>query len=154
MDTASPSSTASQTDNPSAMQHTFQERHRLADFRFRRTPDGRCTAEVALEWEGNVARGTASGLSNPNTDLRVSAEAALQALDTLTEQRFGFEVVGVKSVRVFDATVTIVSIGTKRGAAPRRILGVALVEQDQARGAVLAVLNATNRVFTNYLALR
>jgi hypothetical protein len=128
-----------------------RERLRFADFRFTRTPDGRCHVEVALELEGTLVRGVGSGLSSAQVDLRVAAEAALQALETFTERTFGFELIGVKAVRAFDANVIIVSIGTRMGQAPRRLLGVALVEADQARGAVLSVLNATNRVLGNFI---
>ncbi|HEU4565132.1 MAG TPA: hypothetical protein VFS05_10805 [Gemmatimonadaceae bacterium] len=131
-----------------------RERLRLADYRFARTPDGRCSAEIALELEGTEVRGRSSGLSNPLVDLRVAAEATLQALQSYTEGSYGLELIGVKAVRAFDANVIIVSVAMKQGAGPRRLLGVALVEEDPARGAVLAVLNATNRVLGNFITTR
>jgi hypothetical protein len=129
-------------------------RLRFADFRFARTPDGRCSAEVALEWEGTIVRGRGSGLSNATVDLRVAADATIQALDEFTERRYGFVLLGVKAVRAFDANVIIVAVTTRLGQDPRQLLGVALVEGDPARGAVLAVLNATNRVLGNFIATR
>ena len=64
--------------NPSSPQELQQHRQRLrfSDFKFHRTPGGRCTAEVELEWiEGIKVRGSASGQSSPTVDLRVAAEA-------------------------------------------------------------------------------
>lgn len=135
-------------------QNVRRERLRLADYRFVRTPDGRCSTEVALELEGTVVRGRSSGLSNPLVDLRVAAEATIQALQAYTEGCYGLELIGVKAVRAFDANVIIVSVAMKQGEGPRRLLGVALVEEDPARGAVLAVLNATNRVLGNFITTR
>ena len=59
----------------------------------------------------------------------------------------------MKSIRVFDANVIIVSI-SNRGAGPVKLLGSCLVENDPVRGAVVAVLGATNRVLGNFIAMR
>jgi hypothetical protein len=64
-----------------------------------------------------------------------------------------FELVGVKAIRAFDATVVIVSVANRRDG-PSRLLGSCLVENDPVRGAVLAVLSATNRVLGNFIATR
>jgi hypothetical protein len=132
-----------------------RERLRFTDFRFRRTSDGRCTAEVELEWmDGVKVLGAASGQSSPTVDLRVAADAALRALERFAEQSILFELIGVKAVRAFDATVVIVSVATKKGEGPPRLLGSALAESDTVRGSVVAVLNATNRVLGNFIATR
>lgn len=131
-----------------------RERLRFTDFVFRRTADGRCSAEVELEWtEGHKVRGAASGQSSPTVDLRVAADAALRAIESFGEGALGFELIGVKSIRAFDATVVIVSV-TNRREGPRRLLGAVLVEDDPVRGAVVAVLSATNRVLGNFIATR
>jgi hypothetical protein len=144
----------SQSSSTAAPAQGKRERLRFSDFRFRRTSDGRCSAEVELEWvAGQRVCGKASGQSSPTVDLRVAAEAALRALETFTEGTMAFELIGVKSIRAFDATVVIVSIVNKREG-PRRLLGSCLVEDDPVRGAVLAVLSATNRVLGNFIATR
>ena len=136
-------------------QDARRERLRFADFVFARTPDGRCHAEVSLEWIDEVrVRGQASGLSSEIVDLRVAAEATLRALEAFTDGAVGFELTGVKSVRAFDASVIIVSIVSKADGTPRRLLGVCLVETNPVRGAALAVLNATNRVLGNFVSTR
>ncbi|MGH7520046.1 MAG: hypothetical protein ACREMI_02085 [Gemmatimonadales bacterium] len=64
-----------------------------------------------------------------------------------------FELLGVKAVRAFDATVVIVSLSARAEQATR-LVGSCLTETDPPRGAALAVLNATNRLLGNYLATR
>lgn len=132
-----------------------RERLRFADFKFNRTPDGRCSALVGLDWtDGSSATGSASGQSSPMVDLRVAAEATLRALDLFTKNIYAFELIGVKAVRAFDANVIIVSVSLKQGPGPTRVIGACLVEEDLVRGAALAVLNATNRVLGNFIATR
>jgi hypothetical protein len=131
-----------------------RERLRFTDFRFQRTTDGRCTAEVELEWlDGVKVCGTASGQSSATVDLRVAADAALRAIERFSDNVLQFELVGVKSIRAFDANVIIVSIANK-GTGPARLLGSCLVENDPVRGAVVAVLSATNRMLGNFIATR
>src|SRR5438445_582944 len=70
------------------------------------------------------------------------------------ELQVGFELLGVKAVRAFDATVVIVSLSVRTEGKAARMVGSYLTEGDATRGAALAVLNATNRVLGNYFATR
>ena len=111
--------------------------------------------EVELEWEDGVkVCGSASGQSSELADLRIAAEAALRTIELFSQQAFAFELIGVKTVRGFDATVVMVAVDIKQGEGPRRLLGAVLAEDDTARGAVLATLNATNRVLGSFIANR
>lgn len=152
------SSPMSQSDNPPSAFSQAQlkrERLRFSEFFFRRTPDGRCSAEVELEWvEGAKVRGKSAGQSSATVDLRVAAEAALRAIEIFSDHALQFEILGVKAIRAFDASVIIVSIVVKRGEGPRKLLGACLVEDDPVRGAAVAVLNATNRVLGNFISTR
>jgi predicted RNase H-like nuclease (RuvC/YqgF family) len=66
-----------------------------------------------------------------------------------------FELLGVKAVRAFDATVVIVSLATHGGeSSDQRVVGSVLTEVDPGRAAALAVLNATNRILGNRLFMR
>ena len=131
-----------------------RERLRFSDFRFQRTTDGRCMAEVELEWvDGIKIRGSASGQSSATVDLRVAAEATLRALEQFANGALAFELIGVKAIRAFDANVVIVSVANRK-AGPQRLLGSCLVEGDPVRGAAVAVLSATNRVMGNFIATR
>lgn len=152
-----PAASESAADAPGAAAPPIpvkRERLRFSHFGFQRSTDGRCTAEVELEWvDGIRVRGYASGQSSPTVDLRVAAEAALRAIERFGQGGLAFELLGVKAIRAFDANVIIVSVAN-RGSGPTRLLGSCLVEDDPVRGAVVAVLSATNRVLGNFIATR
>jgi hypothetical protein len=129
------------------------DRLRFGSFTFTRSPAGRVIAQVELEHEGKRVVGRAEGQSSPVGDLRLGAEAAMQAVDVFSQGGLGLELMGVKLVRAFDANVVIVSC-TQRTARGTRLVGCYLADRDAVRGAALAVLNATNRVLGNYLSTR
>lgn len=131
-----------------------RERLRFADFSFTRTPSGQCSAEVSLEWDNAMYTGRSIGQSSPLGDFRVSAEAALRALEDFTKDVMHFELLGIKHVRAFDSNLLIVSVSLREDSQLTRLVGCYLAETDTRRGAAMAVLNATNRVLGNYLATR
>jgi hypothetical protein len=131
-----------------------RERLRFADFAFTRSPSGQCSAEVRLEWDNCMYVGTAIGQSSPLGDFRVSAEAALRALEDFTKDAMHFELLGIKHVRAFDSNLLIVSVSLREESQLTRLVGCYLAETDTRRGAAMAVLNATNRVLGNYIATR
>lgn len=132
-----------------------RERLRFANFSFQRTPSGRCHAEVELEWlDGERITGKADGVGSTVGDLRLAADAALRALEMFSKDALAFELVGVKTMRAFDANIVIVSVIVLRGGGPRRLLGCHLAEDDALRAAVVATLHATNRILGNFIATR
>jgi hypothetical protein len=142
-------------ENPISALQIKRERLRFSAFRFVRTPSGLCTAEVELEWvDGVTVVGRASGQSSPMGDLRVAAEAALKALESFAGGALSFELAGIKALRAFDANIVIVAVGLRKGEGPQRLLGAYLAESDPVRAAVVAVLNATNRLLGNFIATR
>ena len=131
-----------------------RERLRFSEFSFTRTPAGVCVAEVELEWNpGSRFRGRSEGQSSPLGDLRIAAEAAMRALEAFSKGELAFELIGVKMVRAFDANLIIVSLAMRGSPTPTRLLGCYLAEGDIARGAATAVLNATNRLLGNFIAV-
>ena len=131
------------------------DRLRFHDFTFQRLPNGRCRAKVVLMWsDGREFVGQADGVTSQAGELRCSAVAAAEALTRAVEPRLDFEVLGVKAVRAFDATVVIVSLAARADSQATRLVGSNLTETDPPRGAALAVLNATNRILGNYLVTR
>jgi hypothetical protein len=147
------SSSTSHEEQPITQRELKRERLRFTNFRFSRSPSGQCRADVELEWlEGVRVNGSASGQSSPMGDLRIAAEAALRALESFSAGALQLELLGIKAVRAFDASVVIVSVGVKKGDGPPRLLGSYLAERDSLRGAVIAVLGATNRVLGNFIA--
>ncbi len=127
-----------------------RERLRFAAFDFRRLPSGGCQARVELEWAaGQRYVGVAEGIGSAAGVLRCAAQAALRAIEASIEGRMRFELLGVKALRAFDATVVIVSLATHVEKEGRRIVGSYLTDDGRERGAALAVLNATNRLLGN-----
>ena len=134
---------------------TGGERLRFQHFEFQRLASGRCRATVVLAWgDGREFRGESQGVISQAGELRCCAQATVEALAQVVQPKLGFELLGVKAVRAFDATVVIVSLSARQEARESRLVGACLAETDAPRGAALAVLNATNRILGNVVATR
>lgn len=142
-----------QSPQPTEAPPSRSERLRFGSFTFTRSPAGRCIVQVELDFNGKRFVGRTEGQSSPIGDLRLGAEAAMQAVESFAQGALGLELMGVKLVRAFDANVVIVSC-TQRSARGTRLVGCYMADRDAVRGSALAVLNATNRVLGNYLATR
>ncbi len=83
-------------------------------------------------------------------ELRAAAHAALQALGAATNGSLLLELIGVKAVRVFDTWVIIAAARGENDGEALRLTGSFTCEEerDVAKGAVMALMNATNRVLT------
>jgi hypothetical protein len=124
-----------------------RERLRFSSFTFKRSPSAFCIAEVELEWiDGERHNGRAEGVTSPYSDLRLASEATLRAIAAFAHGEIAFELIGVKALRAFDANVVIVSVLARQAGGDRRLLGCHLADEDSLRSAVLATLQATNRV--------
>lgn len=133
---------------------TRRVRLRFADFAFTLAQSGQCSAEVTLEWDGELHVGRSIGQSSPLGDFRVAAEATLRALEDFVKEVMHFELLGVRHVRAFDANLLVVSVSLREDSQLTRLVGCYLAETDTRRGAAMAVLNATNRALGNYIATR
>ena len=130
-------------------------RLRFTGFRFQRSHAGQCSAEVQLTWtDGQTVTGRADGQSSPLGDYRIAAEAALNAIGGFTGDAIRFELIGVKAVKAFDASLVVVSINAHRADGLAKLLGCVLAEHDPIKGAALSVLNATNRLIGNTVSTR
>lgn len=131
-----------------------RERLKFADFEFRSFSDGTCRSRVLLEAPGGTEHeGRSEGLANVEGELRCGANAALRALRGVLSEEVSLELAGTKAVRAFDGTVVIVAIRARDPDGHSRLLGVySTPGEDRARGAALAVLNATNRLLGNYIS--
>jgi hypothetical protein len=108
-----------------------------------------------LSWgDGRQFTGESEGVISQAGELRCCAQATVRALERVVQPQLGFELLGVKAVRAFDATVVIVSLSARQEARASRLVGAYLAESDAPRGAALAVLNATNRILGNFFATR
>jgi hypothetical protein len=145
-------------DTPEAVvtrEQLRRERLRLVRVDAKHTMTGYCVVEVELEWMGgDRVVGRAEGQASTAGDLRIAALATIAALEKFGDGALAFELTGIKAIRAFDANIVIVSLGVQRGPGPQRLLGSYLAEADPIRSAVIAVLNATNRVLGNYITTR
>lgn len=145
-------------DDRAASAGQRRERLRFTRFSFERTPTARCSAEVELEYQpGDSVVGRAEGIAAPLGDVRLAAEATLRAIERFARGTLRFDLLGVKQMRAFDANVVIVSVLCVSGEGrdqERRLLGCHLADEDPLRGAVIATLQATNRMLGNAIATR
>jgi hypothetical protein len=138
----------SESDRPVPELTGFEPRRvRLVALRAHRAPSGQCRAEVELQRaDGERVVGAREGRAIALGDLRIVAEATLEALHRVATTGHRFELLGVKTVRAFDETVVLAQVALVAGRGPTRLVGAAMGDDDLPRAAVLAVLNATNRV--------
>lgn len=135
---------------PEASDLRRHERLRFVGFAFDRLANGRCRAQVTLEWEPSAQFvGAEEGLGSEAGELRCSASATLKAIEQAVGGAVRFELLGVKAVRAFDTNVLIVSLVSHHEGRPQRLVGSFLAEERPERGAAVAVLNATNRLLGN-----
>ena len=137
-------------------EHQPRERARLVEAQLVRGTDNLAQAEVVLEWRAVEYRGRASDVGLGTMDLRVCALATLDALQQLLGERTSLRLVGVKSIKAFDDTVAIVAVSAHDPIAKeeRRLVGTSPVpEGDTPTGVARALLNATNRLFGNFLSV-
>jgi hypothetical protein len=134
----------------------FQDRLRFAEFELDRLPNGRCRARVVLTWKQTERfSGECEGLASQAGELRCAAQATVDALSEAVRGAMGFELLGVKAVRAFDANVVIVSLALPNESPGQRLVGCYLTpDADPSKGAALAVLNATNRILGNRIFTR
>lgn len=123
-------------------------RLRFEEFSLDRFPDGRCRARVRLEWiEGKVFVGESDGTQTLEGELRAGAQAAVLAATDGARGTVRFTLRGVKAIRAFDSWIIVVSVGAAGEIEHRRLIGAyPSEEREMARGAALAVMDATNRV--------
>ena len=127
-----------------------QQRVRLLDVGRSVQPDGRVSVDVELEWAGEHFHGRAEDAGGEAIELRTAAAAALTALRAVARGPLDARIVGVKSVRAFDADLVVVSV-VQASAPARSLVGTASGTGQPTRAAAMAVLQALNRVMGNYL---
>lgn len=129
-----------------------RRRVRFLNLQVERPRAGHLQAKATLEWNERVYEGRAEGESGPAGDLRVCSQATLHALEEVLEGVMSFQLVGIKSSRIFDDDMVAVLVYAT-DMPDRRLVGTSMVaEGEPCRAASLAVLNATNRTLGNYLS--
>src|SRR2546430_14409909 len=131
------------------------ERLRFKGFDFQRLASGRCRATVVLASpDGREFTGESEGIISQAGELRCGAAATVRALERVVQPTLAFELLGVKAVRAFDATVVIVSLSARQEARASRLVGAYLAQTDAPRGAALAAFDGTNRILGHFFATR
>jgi len=116
------------------------------------TPDSGCRVRVELEWVGSAAfEGHGSGNATPEGRMLAGAAAAIEALQAASGDAVRLELRGAKRVRAFDSLLVIIAVRASGDDRRHDLIGSTVAPGgDITRGAVLSVLDATNRVLERY----
>jgi hypothetical protein len=135
-----------------SMDH-YHRRLKLEEFELTQPAAGRCAARVVLGWgDGQSFAGTADEQDDSVGQLRCAAEAAALALEGAAGKRISLEVLAVKAIEGFDTIIVVVSLASQVDTLAERLVGSCLIKGQPSRGAVLAVLTATNRLLGRVLS--
>ena len=131
------------------MLHRPQQRVKFISHETESTPEGHRRAEVTLGIPPNrTFVGTADCLEGSTGDLRCAALATVDELHrAMGDADYSLELIGARAVKAFDAHVVIFALSVNANGGTRRLVGSFPAAKDLARGAAIAVLNATNRLF-------
>ena len=125
----------------------FHKRIMLEEFEVTRLPGGRCLGRVTIGWHhGSGFVGTAEAPDSPHGQIRCAAEATALALARATRNKVALHVLSVKEVEGSGTVLVVVSFTVED--VMKRLVRACLAVERPSRGAVLAVLNATNRVLS------
>jgi hypothetical protein len=104
-------------------------------------------AEVFLDWGGETFTGTATDTSTARSRPLLAARAACDALESFLERNVGLS---LEHFQILDTPVGSIAVACLRNLGRegrhRMLVGSALIEEDPSQGAVLAVLDALNRL--------
>lgn len=132
----------------------LRQRLHFEEFRLVRFPNGQSRLEVRMDWtRGRSFSGRAEGNQTLEGEVRAAAEAALKAASGATDGVVELELRGAKALRVFDAWVVVVMVRAWVDSESLQLVGAyPCPDEDTPRGAVMAVLDATNRVLQRHLS--
>ncbi len=120
-------------------------RLRLVGAGVERERGSRVRVRVELSLQDRTLRGEAEGVGTETVELRLAADATLEAIHAAIGRR-RFRILGIKRLHAFDADVILVVLREAEGDARRRLIGAVPVRQTLVEGAAAALLDATNRV--------
>jgi len=125
-------------------------RVKLEKFELDQQPDSRCTSNVVLEWDpGEAYVGTASAEDSLQGRLRCGAEAAAQALELASGGAVDLDILAIKAIEGFDTVLVIVALRSGPAKINERLSGSCLIKDMAPRSAAMAVLDATNRLYSH-----
>jgi len=130
-----------------------RERVRFEEFDHQTSVNGRARVRVVLAGRSESFAGEATGVETREGASRAAALATLAAAKAATGDRFDADLVGIKLVRAFDAWIVVTALRAHAPDRTYRLIGSSEAPgEDTARGAVLSVLDAVNRVLEKYMA--
>jgi hypothetical protein len=104
-------------------------------------------AEVFLDWGGETFSGTATDTSTVRSRPRLAARAACDALESFLERNVALS---LEHFQILETPVGSIALACLRNLGredrTKMLIGSALIEEDPSQGAVLAVLDALNRM--------
>lgn len=113
---------------------------------FETTDGSKSSVKVTLDWHDDHLVGETSGAAATATRNRLVAEAALQALGQALNSEASFAVASVDVPNLGSRRVAIAQIVLVTAHTERLMVGSSLVDEDESRAVVRAVLDALNRV--------
>ncbi len=102
--------------------------------------------QVELLDGDRVLTGTASGPAVRNSQERLVAQAAVQAVSKLFGEGLAIELAGVENSRIGSSTVVLTHLVLLRHRSETQLIGSALVGSDTLEATVFSVLDALNRI--------
>lgn len=120
-------------------------RLRLIDVRTEHGADHGVRIVVELEGADGRHQGEMEGVGTEVVQLRLAAAATLKAVRRATPQAEGLKLVGMKTLRAFDADLVLAGLRSPWNGG-RRLVGAVPSQGDTDRAAAAAVLDAVNRV--------
>lgn len=129
-----------------------RERLRFEEFGHETSQNGRALVHVVLSTRGARFGAEAGGVETREGSGRAAALAALAAAKAATGGRLTADLIGLKLVRAFDSWIVITALRAHAVDQSYRLIGSSKAPgEDTARGAVLSVLDAVNRVIEKYM---
>lgn len=113
---------------------------------FETTDGSRSLVRVTLDWHDSELIGETKGAAASATRNRLVAEAVLQALGQALHAEASFAVASVDVPTLGSRRVAVAQVVLVTNKSERLMVGSALVDEDESRAVVRAVLDALNRV--------
>jgi hypothetical protein len=122
-------------------------RSRLAEVSVTALDAREMLAEVALTFYEQAARGSDRGPNGELSRLRLVANAALSAVESLSQQRLRCRLAELNRMRAFGRELVMVLVNVEVGGERAQLLGKCYVTAGLEEAAARAALDATNRYF-------
>ncbi len=111
--------------------------------------DVKSRAEVTLDYEGNIFKGTAEDASTVDSKLRMSSRATLSALEDFLDGDYALTLESLKVIGEGFESIVVVTVGLRSSESSRGYVGACFLGEDRYRSAAAASLDSLNRLLTH-----